>query len=330
MPSMIVAIDNFAEFKENFEDMIPELISLVRDGRQFGIHFIITGSSLVDVPSKLYNVMGQRLTFTLADPMSYMDVVGRTSLSLPNVPGRGLVQLDGRPLEFHVATPVIDGEKDAFQRLSGQMLAAWDAVGGKRPSAEIPRAITLLDMFARMEGKNMERMGDLEIARRWRESMEVKNQDWLQASIGMINSREVRTLKFNAKAGGDGVHGMGAGTTGSGKSELLQTLIASMAIRYDPRIVNFVLIDYKGGPTVEPFRKLPHTVDVATNMEGNAVDRIFTAIKAEIDRRNDILARAQVSDLVEYRKRVIPTLKPGRLSQTPSRICLSSWMSSPR
>ena len=72
----------------------------------------------------------------------------------------------------------------------------------------------------------------------------------------MISDKDVKQMIFQAQA--DGVHGMAAGTTGSGKSELLQTLIASMAIQYDPRIVNFVLIDYKGGPTVEPFKKLPH------------------------------------------------------------------------
>ena len=82
-----------------------------------------------------------------------------------------------------------------------------------------------------------------------------------------------------------------AGTTGSGKSELLQTLIGAMAIQYDPRIVNFVLVDYKGGATFEPFRKLPHCVDIATNLQGNAVERIFIAIKAEMDRRGETPGR---------------------------------------
>jgi DNA segregation ATPase FtsK/SpoIIIE-like protein len=140
--------------------------------------------------------------------------------------------------------------------------------------------------------------------------MEPENSEWLRSSIGLISSKEVRTMQFTAKAGGDGVHGLAAGTTGSGKSELIQTLIASMAINYDPRIVNFVLIDYKGGPTVEPFRQLPHAVDIATNLDGNAVERIFTAINAEMNRRSAILAKAGVADLVEYRKKVIPTLRP--------------------
>ena len=190
------------------------------------------------------------------------------------------------------------------------MLAAWEAVGGKRPSAEIPRSITLLEMYQRMEGRRIDLIGDLGIAEQWKRSMKPENQEWLSGALAMVSSKEVRQLVYSAKPGGDGVHGMVAGTTGSGKSELLQTLIAGLAIKYDPRIVNFVLVDYKGGATIEPFRGLPHVVDMATNLEGNAVDRIFVAIKAEMDRRSEILAKAGVADLIDYRKKVIPTLKP--------------------
>ena len=88
-------------------------------------------------------------------------------------------------------------------------------------------------------------------------------------------------------------------------------MIAAMAVKYDPRIVNFVLVDFKGGAAFEPFKKLPHCVDIATNLMGNAVERIFIAIKAEMDRRAKLLADGRVGDLVDYRKRVIPKLKPG-------------------
>ncbi|MBM2844375.1 MAG: cell division FtsK/SpoIIIE, partial [Anaerolineales bacterium] len=263
-----------------------------------------------ELPAKLYNVLGQRITFTLPDPSMYADVVGRTSISLPNLPGRGLAALDGQPLEFHVGVPVIEGEKDPYGRLAETMLGAWEAVGGKRPSAEIPRAITLLEMYQRLEGRRTDVIGDLGIADQWKRSMKPENQEWLSGALAMVSSKEVRQLVYSAKPGGDGVHGMVAGTTGSGKSELLQTLIAGLAIKYDPRIINFVLVDYKGGATIEPFRGLPHVVDMATNLEGNAVDRIFVAIKAEMDRRSEILAKAGVADLIDYRKKVIPTLKP--------------------
>ncbi|MCL4505430.1 MAG: FtsK/SpoIIIE domain-containing protein [Chloroflexi bacterium] len=309
-PSIVMVIDNFAEFRENYESMFGDLINLVRDGRQFGIYFIITASQMSDINNKLFNLLSQRLVFTMADAAAYGEIVGRGALPLANLPGRGLINIDGQPLEFHIAIPVIDGVKDAFTHIAERMDAAWISTGGKRPSAEIPKAITFLEMMQLVKGKRVDRIGDLEIDKAWQRSMQTANQEWLSAPLGLISSKEIRTLIFNAKAGGDGVHGMAAGTTGSGKSEMLQTLIASMCIKYDPRIVNFVLIDYKGGPTVEPFRKLPHCVDIATNLEGNAVERIFTAINAEMNRRSEILAKAGVADLVDYRKKVIPSLKP--------------------
>ncbi|MBM4423806.1 MAG: hypothetical protein FJ030_10485 [Chloroflexi bacterium] len=310
-PCVIIAIDNFAEFKENYEYLMPDLLTIVRDGRQFGIYFILTASQTNDIPAKLYNLLTQRYSFTMSDPTAYIDIVGRGALSLANVPGRGLVNIEGQPLEFHVAVPVMGAEKDPFMRLAERMDKAWAAVGGKRPSAEIPRAITLLEMYQIILGRKIDRIGDLKIAENWQRSMLPENQEWLNAPIGLISSKEIRNMIFSAKAGGDGVHGMAAGTTGSGKSELIQTLISALAIKYDPRIINFVLVDYKGGPTVEPFRKLPHCVDIATNLQGNAVERIFIAINAEMNRRSDILAKAGVADLVDYRKKVIPTLKPG-------------------
>ncbi|MBI5348021.1 MAG: hypothetical protein HZB77_01685, partial [Chloroflexi bacterium] len=310
-PAVVVVIDNFAEFKENYEYLIPDLIAMVRDGRAFGIYHLITASHPNDVPAKLYNVLAQRLTFTLPDSTAYADIVGRGALTLQNVPGRGLINVEGQPLEFHTGIPLIAGEKDSYAKIAERMERVWFGMGGKRPAAEIPKAITLLEMYQVIQGKRIDRIGDLGIAENWRRSMLPENQEWLNAPIGLVSSKEVRNMIFSAKAGGDGVHGMAAGTTGSGKSELIQTLISAMAIKYDPRIVNFVLVDYKGGPTVEPFRKLPHCVDIATNLQGNAVERIFIAINAEMNRRSEILAKAGVADLVEYRKKVIPTLKPG-------------------
>ena len=310
-PAVVVVIDNFAEFKENYEYLIPDLIGMVRDGRAFGIYHLITAGHPNDVPAKLYNVLAQRLAFTLPDPTAYSDIVGRGALTLQNVPGRGLINIEGQPLEFHTGIPIIAGEKDSYAKIAERMERVWFALGGKHPAAEIPKAITLLEMYQVIQGKRIDRIGDLGIAENWRRSMLPENQEWLNAPIGLVSSKEVRNMIFSAKAGGDGVHGMAAGTTGSGKSELIQTLISAMAIKYDPRIVNFVLVDYKGGPTVEPFRKLPHCVDIATNLQGNAVERIFIAINAEMNRRSEILAKAGVADLVEYRKKVIPTLKPG-------------------
>jgi S-DNA-T family DNA segregation ATPase FtsK/SpoIIIE len=318
---VVVVIDNFAEFKESFEHQITELMALIRDGRAFGVYFVITASSTGDLTGKLLNLLTQRLALTMADNMQYSEIVGSGWRAFDNVPGRGLIAIPAKdkplPVEFQVGMPGRAGQAadvdqpDPYQQIGQRMEKIWLAMGGKRPAAELPRSVTFLELFSLVDARKEEYIGDLGIGEKWKESMLPENQEWLKAPLGLISSKEVRTLIFSAKANGDGVHGMIAGTTGSGKSELLLSMIAAMAVKYDPRIVNFVLVDFKGGAAFEPFKKLPHCVDIATNLQGNAVERIFIAIKAEMDRRAKLLADGRVGDLVDYRKRVIPKLRPG-------------------
>ena len=138
--------------------------------------------------------------------------------------------------------------------------------------------------------------------RRWHESVHPSPQaEWLSATIGVAAGNKPRPMTFSAKA--DGVHGIVAGGTGSGKSELLTTLIAGMALDYDPSVLNFVLVDYKGGGAFIPFKHLPHCVDIITNLNQAAVTRMFTAINAEMKRRQSLNAATGTKDIVDYRNR---------------------------
>ena len=170
-------------------------------------------------------------------------------------------------------------EHDLARKLSG--LAVRTSY-----SADLAAAVNLLDMF---DARAIE---DMEILRAWRNSRQ-PTQEWPSCPIGTMMGGRPRELVFSQDA--DGVHGLVAGTTGSGKSELLVTMIVGLAAKYDPSIVNFVLVDYKGGTAFEVFRRLPHTVDVITNLHGRAGERMFTAIKAELDRRSSIIAAARES-----------------------------------
>jgi len=165
--------------------------------------------------------------------------------------------------------------------------------------ADIPRAVGLLDLFrAEILGHSIEENG-LKVRERWEQSRTPDRAEWPKMPLGMMAGSEPRELHFFADA--DGVHGMIAGSTGSGKSELLMTMILSLAAKYDPTVVNFVLIDYKGGAAFEPFKTLPHVVDIVTNLRGNAVERMFKAINAELNRRQDINQRTDSKDIVRYR-----------------------------
>jgi DNA segregation ATPase FtsK/SpoIIIE, S-DNA-T family len=161
--------------------------------------------------------------------------------------------------------------------------------------ADLAGAISLLELFG------YETVDQLPLLENWRESRKPEKADWLAVPVGLLTGNKVRELVFSAD--GDGVHGLAAGTTGSGKSELLLTIITGLAVRYDPSIVNFVLVDYKGGAAFEPFRTLPHCVDIVTNLQGMLGARTFIAMRAELNRRSKIIADSNVKHIVHYRSK---------------------------
>jgi DNA segregation ATPase FtsK/SpoIIIE, S-DNA-T family len=98
----------------------------------------------------------------------------------------------------------------------------------------------------------------------------------------------------------DGPHGLVAGTTGSGKSELLQTIVASLAVVNRPDAMTFVLVDYKGGSAFKDCVRLPHTVGMVTDLDTHLVERALESLGAELRRREHILAGAGTKDLEDY------------------------------
>jgi DNA segregation ATPase FtsK/SpoIIIE-like protein len=160
---------------------------------------------------------------------------------------------------------------------------------------DIPTSVGLFELF------RTDTIEGLNIVENWERSQKPEAAEWMEGALGIMSGGSVRRLVYSADR--DGVHGMVAGSTGSGKSELLMTLILGLAIRYDPSIINFVLIDYKGGAAFVPFENLPHCVDIVTNLQGSAVDRMFAAINAELNRRQEINTRENAKHIVHYRQK---------------------------
>ena len=83
----------------------------------------------------------------------------------------------------------------------------------------------------------------------------------------------------------DGPHTLIGGTSGAGKSELLQSIVAALAVRYPPTRLNFLFVDYKGGASSQVFERLPHTVGYVTNLGAALSLRALTSLRAELNRR---------------------------------------------
>jgi S-DNA-T family DNA segregation ATPase FtsK/SpoIIIE len=108
-------------------------------------------------------------------------------------------------------------------------------------------------------------------------------------------------LEFDLVA--DGPHLLVAGTTGSGKSELLRSLVASAAASHGPDRLTFLFIDFKGGAGLEPLAGLPHCVGLVTDLDAGDMDRTLASLRAELTRREKVLAAARAADLADYARR---------------------------
>jgi S-DNA-T family DNA segregation ATPase FtsK/SpoIIIE len=121
------------------------------------------------------------------------------------------------------------------------------------------------------------------------------HRDRLRVPIGI--QQDGRPLELDLKESaqdGMGPHGLLVGATGSGKSELLRTLVLALAVTHSSEILNFVLVDFKGGATFTRLDQLPHTSAVITNLadELQLVDRMLDAIQGELMRRQELLRSA--------------------------------------
>lgn len=99
----------------------------------------------------------------------------------------------------------------------------------------------------------------------------------------------------------DGPHVLIAGTTGSGKSELLKTLLLSLCARYSPQELTMVLVDFKGGATFQHMARVEHILGVVTDLSQAATERTIESIRSELVRRERLFLSSGAGDYTEYR-----------------------------
>ena len=152
--------------------------------------------------------------------------------------------------------------------------------------------------------------------------------DRLRVPFGLGADGQPVELDIKESAqGGMGPHGLVIGATGSGKSELLRTLVLGLAVTHSSDVLNFVLVDFKGGATFLGLDSLPHVSAVITNLEDELtlVDRMHDALHGEMIRRQELLRSGRQLRLAA-RLRGRPRARARRSTRCPR--CSSSSTSS--
>lgn len=157
-----------------------------------------------------------------------------------------------------------------------------------------------------LEGFGVRKVDELEIGEYWSNA---STQDSMAVPIGIRANGQRFYFDIHPKA--HGPHGLVGGMTGSGKTEMIQTWILSMALQYSPQDVAFVLIDFKGTGLLEPFAgKLPHVASTLSNLDRN-ISKNLIALRSELTRRQKLFSDAGVTKISEYHK----LLQVGRVTE---------------
>lgn len=155
----------------------------------------------------------------------------------------------------------------------------------------IPDSVTFLEMYG------VDSVEALDMNHRWATN---DTYQTMAVPLGLRGRDELLMLNLHEKA--HGPHGLMAGTTGSGKSETLQSYIASLAVNFHPYEVAFLLIDYKGGGMANLFADLPHLVGAITNLDVAQANRALVSIQAELKKRQRLFAEYDVNHIHQYMK----------------------------
>lgn len=152
--------------------------------------------------------------------------------------------------------------------------------------------------------------GALDPIATWSTITHYSDKNRLKIPIGFTPTGDRLNLDIKQVAdGGTGPHGMLIGTTGSGKSEFLRNMVLNAAVTHSPDLLNWLLVDFKGGPTFLGMSELPHVSAVITNMEEEAhlVSRMREMVNGEIERRYAVLRaadekfpRVDIKDIKDY------------------------------
>ncbi|MGI9624242.1 MAG: FtsK/SpoIIIE domain-containing protein [Acidimicrobiales bacterium] len=229
---------------------------------------------------------GPTSVLVLSSTASKLPAATTSIVHLADDEGRGrLEHVDGRGADIELA---VAGIGESVARRAARALARFEDPDVVVPRSSLPRRVSITDVVSPAE------LSPSEILRRWGGRPPSPE---LSAVVGVSDGGP-----FSLDLVADGPHALVAGTTGAGKSELLRTIVVSIAIQASPSEVTFVLVDYKGGSAFAECVDLPHTVGMVTDLDGHLSRRALASLHAETRHREELLASAGARDIEDYRR----------------------------
>jgi len=246
----------------------------MEEGKRLGAYVITLAERSADLPHQCGAVVELRVN-------------GKARCAFTSAPGH--------PVEFE---PDV-ADLNQAEQLSRALAPVYPA--RTTGAEELPTLVRLMELYS------VDRVEELDAWQFWTANRPYRDRS-LAAPIGIREGGRLRYLDLYDSESADGPHGLTGGTTGSGKTEMLQTLITSLAIRYHPHDLNFLLVDLKAYDLPKGLEALPHLVGVAANdketieVARRLIARALTALKAELGRRGKLLKEARVSNIDQYQR----------------------------
>ncbi|TDX89451.1 caspase, EACC1-associated type, partial [Amycolatopsis arida] len=296
---LFLVVDGWEQATRDHPELARAVHTLASAGLHFCLHVLVTARSWRELPPDLERLLLGRVELRLSDPAESR-IDPDLAATLPQRSGVGLHD-GGR---FVIAAPEVDGASgyDLDELMEpAEATAEPDWILQDAPPAPVdepPRVPSLPELLGLPASPTPETVRDA-----WRRRPAARR---LCVPFGVDERGEpVRLDIKEAAMEGMGPHGLCIGATGSGKSELLRTLVLGMLATHSPDELNVVLVDYKGGATFLGLDEAPHVSAVITNLADDAalVDRMRDALFGEMNRRQEALKNGgNFKNVWEYEK----------------------------
>ncbi|MGH2735673.1 MAG: type VII secretion protein EccCa, partial [Actinomycetota bacterium] len=336
LPSLLVIIDEFGELLAHKPDFIDLFVSMGRTGRSLGVHLLLSTQRLETGRIRgLESHLRYRICLRTFSPEESQEVLGaRDAFELPPLPGLGYLSVDGRLRQFKAALSTrpfreyrdletqrpVPGVVRSFSltRDTGEIAVVGhatepDAEAGKPAPSELRTEMQvcvdrLEELVAFEQRARQVWLAPLPAAMTLDEIVDPEKREdrapgalgWLEAAVGLEDRpREQMQLPMTIGFGGREGHCAIVGAPRSGKSTLLQTLAASLALTHDPHDVQLYALDFGGG-ALHSIAELPHVGAVYSRSERAEVARLVREMRSIVDNRTELFRKHHIASMSEF------------------------------